>query len=337
MKLSLKRGGFTLVELLVVIAIIGILIGMLLPAVQQVREAARRTQCMNNLRQVALASLNYESAFMNFPPGQLNESIAGTQTQLNGTDGNMQRMGVLVHILSQIEQGNLEPSILPNRSARSYDFEGTGPWWNYGDADDVTWFASHNRLPAFICPSDNASNTPAAMILVYPRNNTVGGSFFGGPFGAELGRTNYVGVGGGLGPRDADGVGDTASTWSEWEGVYTNRSQTTFGNMTDGSSNTVMFGEVATFTDPFFESFGGSADCQYGWMGECIIPMAWWGNNDPWGNGADGYFQFKSNHPGTINFARGDGSVQAISKDADRNSVMLPLSGMKDGRINEDF
>ena len=71
-----RRNAFTLVELLVVIAIIGILIGMLLPAVQMVRESARRTQCLNNIRQIGLGLLNYEGSMEEFPPGWITENLA---------------------------------------------------------------------------------------------------------------------------------------------------------------------------------------------------------------------------------------------------------------------
>src|ERR1700743_2206939 len=98
------RRGFTLIELLVVIAIIAILIGLLLPAVQKVREAAARSACSNNLKQIALAAHNYESATGVFAPGALYQ-MSGTYT--SSTLPTLQGVGTLPHLLPHLEQGNV--------------------------------------------------------------------------------------------------------------------------------------------------------------------------------------------------------------------------------------
>ena len=134
-KINRNNSGFTLVELLVVIAIIGILIGMLLPAVQAVREAARRTQCLNNQKQIALAGLNFESANMHFP-------TAGAQTQswwatgeIFGQQWGYENLGWAYQILPFIEQNALHDK-------RAVDgYEGGNP------------LLVESTVSAFNCPS----------------------------------------------------------------------------------------------------------------------------------------------------------------------------------------
>ncbi len=126
-----RLAGFTLVELLVVIAIIGILVALLLPAVQAVREAARRTQCQNNLKNVALAALNYESALGELPPGGLNvrtESASG--------------LGWPVLILPYVEEATVSEEAIRK-------FRSTGD--AYGGAFDNL---NALLLPMYLCPSD---------------------------------------------------------------------------------------------------------------------------------------------------------------------------------------
>ena len=149
--MSKNRKGFTLVELLVVIAIIGILIGMLLPAVQQVREAARRTTCMNNIRQAGLASLNYESAHQELPPG---ENYSGTANRTRGlpisprpSNSNAGRpIGWGVYILGFAEQNNIY-DLLESETADWDDhwYQKLGP-----DGQPI----ASTIIPMFICPSD---------------------------------------------------------------------------------------------------------------------------------------------------------------------------------------
>lgn len=159
---SRARLGFTLVELLVVIAIIGILIGMLLPAVQMVREAARRVTCANNMRQMGIAILNFESAHMRFPSaGQAKRGGTGSNSGQNvffTEKGRLESFAdpshsVQTYILPFMEQNNVYE--LFNLSYR-YDFSPTAP-----EAPN-NQTASKFAVPSFICPSTGrASNNDA--------------------------------------------------------------------------------------------------------------------------------------------------------------------------------
>jgi prepilin-type N-terminal cleavage/methylation domain-containing protein/prepilin-type processing-associated H-X9-DG protein len=132
------RHGFTLIELLVVIAILAVLIGLLLPAVQKVREAANRSKCSNNLKQLALAAHNYHSASQTFPPGVYQLAFADAPRYRGVT--------VFVYLLPYLEQDNL---------ARGWDF--TNPLNNTAGGPESRTAAV---LPVLLCPSDVLRQNP---------------------------------------------------------------------------------------------------------------------------------------------------------------------------------
>ncbi|QEG23947.1 DUF1559 domain-containing protein [Mariniblastus fucicola] len=218
-----RQTGFTLVELLVVIAIIGILIGMLLPAVQSVRAAARRTVCANNLRQISLSVLNYESAHGYFPENQIGPGEA------NGAGGfETGYYSWLVPILPHIEQNNLHDLF----DLRVNNGDGDG--YKVSDTH-INANAVSTLVPTFLCPSDEP-NTENEVIL--GSANPAPGNY-----AANAGWPSY-----------SSGFSGERATPGRYNGVISLRhpsspvswhgnSRIGFAHVSDGSSNTALVSE----------------------------------------------------------------------------------------------
>ena len=200
----MRRKAFTLVELLVVIAIIGILIALLLPAVQAAREAARRSQCSNNLKQLGLGLHNYHDSHLTLPAG----SFASPPT---GTIAGRPRRTAFPLLLPYIEQGPLHALWVMN--SNTWDFTPTGP--NAALVDEV--------IPGLVCPSDGHADNPK------PRPPA---ATWAGPFVAA---TNY-------GLMVGQRLGDATATVAK--GVFAFDKPTRFRDIFDGTSNTVAMAEL---------------------------------------------------------------------------------------------
>ena len=237
----IKRRGFTLVELLVVIAIIGILVGLLLPAVQMAREAARRMSCSNNFRQVGLAIHNYHTSH-----GQLPQQMGGTTANNTVTESfrympphghNRLELSYLVGLLPFLEQDALWQRISqPYKDENGDIYQSMGPEPSKPLGGATGHSASRyepwlTEIPTLRCPSDPGSGLPA-----HARTN----------YAACLGDSAHMGH---RGPLRDDGSAikfDAQAVAASQRGAFVPRYVTTFRDITDGLSNTIACGEIAT-------------------------------------------------------------------------------------------
>lgn len=317
---SRGRSAFTLIELLVVIAIIAVLIGLLLPAVQKVREAAARSSCQNNLKQIGLSAHNYHSTLKRYPPGYYGNIPPDANVAVDWS--NTSWTGCFVELLPYFEQETLFRRFTRiNFSPTSYG----SPLYPSYDQTPGNWIAAQTRLKALTCPSDDqyeAAQRSGVTVAVsdqiqqYPGGVTMwywGGddAIVAGYPAKNHGLTSYLGMAGGTGRAPG------SSPWYKWEGVLTNRSEVPLESVTasDGTSNVIMFGEHIG-QRPELASSGSNLVVVWAWVGAGSFPSAW-GIPEPDRVNGQNWWNFSSRHSGIIQFAFCDGSVRVLRKHTD--------------------
>jgi len=353
-RFSGRGRGFTLIELLVVIAIIAILIGLLLPAVQKVREAATRAECQNNLKQIGIAMMLYVNDYGGFPPSRVISSYPGEYTEVTTPnddepgdgDESFAGGGWAINILPYVEQQaayqlfNL--TIFPGAATSQPDANG-----NYATPyNDQPLAAVQTKVPIFFCPT---RRTKATSGLSYASNTTVGTT-------QMLGEGPYAGFAGQQGAL-ADYAACIGTTGDDlWNGYLSNSNiqesatpngafqlsstevGVTIAQIQDGTSNTFLVGEkhvpINMFGSAVYDccTFNTSTGPNSNYL--CSLRSAGPGTaSNPYTLATSvqsTYWQFGSYHPGVCNFLFADGSVHTLSTAIDAATLSY-LANIQDG------
>ncbi|WP_425401110.1 DUF1559 domain-containing protein [Aeoliella sp.] len=306
-RVAKQPGGFTLVELLVVIAIIGILVALLLPAVQAAREAARRTQCINQLRNLGLACHQHHDVHGYFPSGGWGSGWMSDPDQGFGRS----------------QPGNWMFSILPYMEGQSIRDIGRGsPGWPVGIRKRRD-LLSAQKIPVgiFYCPSRRPPR-------VYPMKGTFSGKNWIHD-GSALARSDYVGCVGSVSVRWAamSPTYENHESYLGWpdkdhfDGMIYMRSEVSMRRVVDGTSHTYMVGEKTVRPEAYEASTSATPDHgdDEGWLtghnGDNVRSSG--SPPLPDTEGINAYENWGSAHPGTFNVMFADGSARALSYDID--------------------
>ncbi|WP_422928249.1 DUF1559 domain-containing protein [Singulisphaera sp. PoT] len=318
-----RRRGFTLIELLVVIAIIAVLIALLLPAVQSAREAARRMQCTNNLKQLGLAMHNYHSSIGSFPIGRMGENY----TYPKYITSNLNRRTWAFSILAYIEQGNV--------------FQAANFCVSYYEAPNTT--VLRTQVATFHCPTDPNTNI---MELGSPQAGISSKERYKGNYMVNWGNTHFNqldtanGKGGVHWNYPDPFVGPLGDTVYFGGAPFGGNVSKSVANIVDGTSNTLLMAEVIIGMDKSDNStedlrgdFYNDDQCGATFMaytapnstipdrlGYCTYPL---GVNPPCqgvNTKTATFVAARSLHPGGVNALLADGSVRFF-----KNSISLPI------------